>query len=408
GSAGVCPYSDLYDPAFEQGDRLNTPLMDVHFYHAPEWTVMNAYRYENHPYHTKVFLGEYATLDDTWFNALAEAAFMTGLERAAGVALACYAPLFNNVKYTDWKPDMINYDGRTSYGTPSYYVQRLFSRNQGTSLLGTSDDVARGPRSQWSARGNASLNIINAPFTVSQLTITDLDHDGAVLQRESNVELTPDGVIKLPLNLGGTEHFRIDLDFTAHEKLDPESSGTDVTIRFAETGSDDYVALAINSWWGRMLTLRTYQHGKESYYSATHVNYAAETTHRALLEFDHGTVSLVMDGNPIFSETLLPYEPDDLYYSAVRDEDDTVTVKLVNVTDTPSDVRLTFDHEVKATYSIEHMDGFALDARNDLDHPALVSSSERTEHARIDAASTSALDYRVPAHAVHVLKFRLV
>ncbi|MBW3091520.1 carbohydrate binding domain-containing protein [Bifidobacterium sp. 82T10] len=42
GSAGVCPYSDLYDPAFEQGDRLNTPLMDVHFYHAPEWTVMNA------------------------------------------------------------------------------------------------------------------------------------------------------------------------------------------------------------------------------------------------------------------------------------------------------------------------------------------------------------------------------
>ncbi|WP_239512372.1 alpha-L-arabinofuranosidase C-terminal domain-containing protein [Bifidobacterium aerophilum] len=303
---------------------------------------------------------------------------------------------------------MINYDGRTSYGTPSYYVQRLFSRNQGTSLLGTGDDITRGPRSRWSARGDASLNIINAPFTVNRLTITDLDHDGAVLQQESGIEMTPDGTATLPLDLAGCEHFRIDLDFTAHEKLDPESSGTDVTIRFAETSPDDYVALAINSWWGRMLTLRTYQHGKESYYSAIHVNYAAETTHRALLEFDHGTVSLVMDGKPMLNETLLPYEPDDLYYSAVRDADDTVTVKLVNVKDTPADVRLAFDHAVDATYSVEHMDGFALDARNDLEHPARVASSERTEHAG-DAATEpmTALDYHVPAHAVHVLKFRV-
>ncbi|MFQ7549481.1 MAG: alpha-L-arabinofuranosidase C-terminal domain-containing protein [Blautia marasmi] len=47
---------------------------------------------ENGP---KVFLGEHASHDNTWFNALAEASFMWGNENAAhAVKLACHAPLF--------------------------------------------------------------------------------------------------------------------------------------------------------------------------------------------------------------------------------------------------------------------------------------------------------------------------
>jgi alpha-L-arabinofuranosidase len=68
--------------------------------------------------------------------ALGEAAFMTGLERNSDVVLmASYAPLFANVHYKKWNPDLINFDNTRVYGTPSYYVQKMFSQNRGDVVL---------------------------------------------------------------------------------------------------------------------------------------------------------------------------------------------------------------------------------------------------------------------------------
>ena len=69
-------------------------------------------------------------------SALAEAAFLTGVERNADVVyLASYAPLFARIGYTQWAPDMIWYDGASSDGSPSYYVQSMYSNNNGTYTL---------------------------------------------------------------------------------------------------------------------------------------------------------------------------------------------------------------------------------------------------------------------------------
>jgi len=57
---------------------------------------------------------------------------MTGLERNADVVvLSSYAPLFAHEEGWQWRPDLIWYDNLSSYGTPNYYVQQLFSRNRG-------------------------------------------------------------------------------------------------------------------------------------------------------------------------------------------------------------------------------------------------------------------------------------
>jgi alpha-N-arabinofuranosidase len=61
---------------------------------------------------------------------------MTGLERNADVVtLASYAPLFAHVDAWQWSPDLIWVDNLNVYGTPSYYVQKLFSTNKGTHIL---------------------------------------------------------------------------------------------------------------------------------------------------------------------------------------------------------------------------------------------------------------------------------
>ncbi len=49
--------------------------------------------------------------------------------------MASYAPLFAHVDAWQWTPDMIWFDNLRSYGTPNYYVQKLFSTNKGTHIL---------------------------------------------------------------------------------------------------------------------------------------------------------------------------------------------------------------------------------------------------------------------------------
>ena len=119
--------------------------MDEHYYVKPEWLYEHADFYDEYPREVKVFSGEYAAHPVSGMNrpdantlggALAEAAFLTGLERNADVVvLASYAPLFARVGYAQWSPDMIWFDDCRAYGTPSYYVQKLYAENMGTVTL---------------------------------------------------------------------------------------------------------------------------------------------------------------------------------------------------------------------------------------------------------------------------------
>ena len=61
---------------------------------------------------------------------------MTGLERNADVVqMASYAPLFAHVDGWQWAPDLIWVNNLNVYGTPDYYVQKLFSLNKGTHVV---------------------------------------------------------------------------------------------------------------------------------------------------------------------------------------------------------------------------------------------------------------------------------
>jgi alpha-N-arabinofuranosidase len=51
------------------------------------------------------------------------------------VSMASYAPLFAHVDGWQWTPDLIWYDNLRSYGTPDYYVQKLFSNNKGSVVV---------------------------------------------------------------------------------------------------------------------------------------------------------------------------------------------------------------------------------------------------------------------------------
>jgi alpha-L-arabinofuranosidase len=122
-------------------DKHPVEIVDEHYYSSPEFFCQNAYRYDSYKRDgPKIYVGEYAVTAGAGKGnlraALGEAAFMTGMERNSDVVvMASYAPLFANVNYKKWNPDLINFDSSRVFGTPSYWVQKLFSENRGEAVL---------------------------------------------------------------------------------------------------------------------------------------------------------------------------------------------------------------------------------------------------------------------------------
>ncbi len=116
-------------------------VVDEHYYNSPEFFMVHADQYDKYDRKgPKVYIGEYAVTQGCGQGnlraAVGEAAFMTGVERNSDVVtMASYAPLFANVNYKKWNPDLICYDSARTYVLPSFYVQKLFSQNRGDVVL---------------------------------------------------------------------------------------------------------------------------------------------------------------------------------------------------------------------------------------------------------------------------------
>jgi alpha-L-arabinofuranosidase len=137
-------YSDLRLIANEWSGRpVGRPIeiVDEHYYSTPEFFIQNAGKYDSYDRTgRKVYVGEYAVTqgcgEGNLRAAIGEAAFMTGMERNSDVVvMSSYAPLFANVNYKKWNPDLINFDSSRAYGLPSYYVQQMFGQNRGDVVL---------------------------------------------------------------------------------------------------------------------------------------------------------------------------------------------------------------------------------------------------------------------------------
>ena len=145
-AAGPFPNGEPFDSMWSTWRTLKADIVDEHYYMSPEWFLANTGRYDHYDrFGPKVFAGEYAAQTagvtsadnrNNWKAAITEAAFMTGLERNGDVVqMASYAPLLAHVDAWQWKPDAIWFDNLRSYGTPDYYVQKVFANNAGTRII---------------------------------------------------------------------------------------------------------------------------------------------------------------------------------------------------------------------------------------------------------------------------------
>jgi alpha-L-arabinofuranosidase len=142
GTSGPSAGGEEFNRLWPQMKALNVDLVDEHYYMPPQWFLENAKRYDSYDRTgPKVFAGEYAAhtrpvKKNNFESALAEAAFLTGIERNADVVqLVTYAPLLAHVDAWQWNPDLIWFDNLRVVPSVNYYVQQLYSHHKGTNVL---------------------------------------------------------------------------------------------------------------------------------------------------------------------------------------------------------------------------------------------------------------------------------
>lgn len=174
-NSGPDDAGSTFDTAWQLNRENKVDMVDEHYYNNPQWFLQNNDRYDSYDRSgPKVFLGEYASWGNAFKNGLAEAAFMTGLERNADIVkLASYAPLFANEDYVQWSPDMVWFNNHASWNSANYEVQKLFMTNVGDRVV---PSTATGtPSVQGPISGAVGLSTWATTAAYDDVSVTDAD-----------------------------------------------------------------------------------------------------------------------------------------------------------------------------------------------------------------------------------------
>lgn len=371
-SAGPGSAGSEFRKGWEQARRTHTAYVDEHFYQCPEWFLANADRYQSYQPGPGAFLGEYASEDDTWKNALAEAAFMTGMEKAPIPMLACYAPLLNHAAYTNWHPDLITFDNCRAYGSPSYHVQKLFMRNQGEVLLGAEDDLPERVKKEPELSGFLAFATQGAQVEIGNVVYRD--------EKTKEERVLTEGfalggqTLRYPfMEQTGTDY---SLSFSFVKKNGGRAENLEgrcsFELEFAGKDAENKLIWRIDGWQ-RLTSLNGMLHGKTCDMGHALLETKVGRTYRAELRVRGGRVSAFLDGVPVCSHVCRTPDPESLYYSAVRDGNGDLIVKAVNAQEEEKELVLFLNGKAGRDVEITEMAGYDPDDRNSFLEPFRVA-----------------------------------
>ncbi|MEQ4722947.1 alpha-L-arabinofuranosidase C-terminal domain-containing protein [Nonomuraea sp. B19D2] len=231
GTSGPQFFGRDYEAGWAFARARGTAMVDEHGYRNPRWFHQNVDRYLTYEPGPQVYVGEYAARSNTIRSALAEAAYMIGLERSPGVVrLASYAPLLARAGHTQWTPDLIYFTATEVLPSASYHVQAMFSRERGSrlhpvTLGGVEPEPVTLPKT-----GSVRLSSQRASVDYADIVL-----DGVVRQA---VSTSPGGE---PVELGGIDPAAATLELTATRRAGDEGF-------VVELGGESYLQVHVGSW----------------------------------------------------------------------------------------------------------------------------------------------------------------
>ncbi len=410
---------------------------DQHYYNDPIWFLKNADYYDEDNYKRgfdgmtdtiygggiNVFLGEYAAKSNRLEAALAEAAYMTGLERNGDiVTMAAYAPLFGNLTATHWAPDLIWFNNHLATGSISYYAQKLFSVNQGTSVLKHTLTGAQIEEAPITGKVGVGTWYTSAEF--DNVKITD-NNSGKVLGEDKfsvqnlfwNWQTPVDGEWKIKdeklkqmttemayTNTGSVAYFGddtwTDYTFTVEAtKLDGEEG---FLIPFGVKDTENNYFWNIGGWGNTRSTVQLIENGIKTEIAGTDSDFTVETGKTY-------TIKLVVSGNTVegYIDDVLQFSHDfshnayaETYTVVSTDETGDIIIKLVNTIGETKTVAVDLNGAaVDGTAKVQQLKGDSLDCDNILGEKEDCVIEEFT----LEGISNS-FNYSIPKYSITVIR----
>lgn len=317
-------------------------MLDEHYYRSPSWFAGKYHHYDNYDRKgPKIYVGEYAVTSNCGEGnlkaALGEAIYMMGMENNSDIVAMCsYAPVFVNIHDKTWLPDMIRFDAAHSWGSPSYYVQRLFAENVGTTMVASEVKQTRRQRPSKFSIGfgswNTEVEYKDVKLTIDQspLTITpDLNvkkgkwtvDDGIISQTTQTTEC----VAICPEVFNATSY---DLTLKARKQAGDEG----FLIIFDYFDEDNYKWLNLGGWGNTQHGIETTVAASKSTAIAASGTIEKDRWYDIRIEVRDEQIRAYVDGQLVHDIAMAT--PDMLYANAMVDKQTgELVVKVVNFDD---------------------------------------------------------------------------
>jgi len=313
-SAGPFPQGGEFERGWNNAKKNGSDLVDEHYYTSPEWMLANCHRYDNMPSDgPKVFLGEYASWGNTYYNALIEAAYMTGLENNAhAIGLVCYAPLLCNVDYINWQPDMIWFDNHRVYGSANYYVQKMFMNCTGNDLLDVKHDGFDKPITLGSdkIRGNIEIEADRCSAEFYDIKITDITTGN--VKTYDNLSFSNGG--KAVIDSIDSNHYKV--EFTAKRTAGDKG----FRLFFGKSDDKNLIQWFIGGWQNQDTEVNAQVNGRGSCLDHNIFSVMTGQEYKLCLEVNGRNITTYINGKT--ANTAIDKQPvmEELYYTASSDD----------------------------------------------------------------------------------------
>lgn len=393
-SAGPFSAGSEYERGYSAARADGAELIDEHYYCSPQWFLANVHRYDDFPAEDpKVFLGEYASWGNTYYNAVVEAAYMTGLENAAhAVALTCYAPLLCHVDYVNWRPDLIWFDNSRLCKTPNYYVQKLFSNNLADHIIPVDkSEIKVFPAENLPISGRVEIVSDGAEGWIWDVKLTNLRNNDSV--NFGNFDVTSD--FKTTLSEINLTEFELSLNF----KKGGGRSDKGIFINFGKNGDENLIRWEVGGWQNQDCLISSNKEGRGSCLDQHIFRVETGVEYNLRLQVHGRKITTIINDVVMNScEDKLP-DIESAYITAGKIESTgEIIVKAVNVRheDCPCVFDLGGGSYSGTVYSLS---GHSADAENTLDEETVSPKEEKVSF-------NGELEYTLPPLSVAVIRVR--
>lgn len=397
---------------------------DEHFYMSDEWFLTNASRYDamERGEDAFIFAGEYAchySGNNPLWNAVCEAAFMTGFERNADVVrLSCYAPLFSKLNYTQWQPNLIIFDNTDVWGTPSYWVDYLYGVNRGDHTLTDSVEPVQA-EAVPAVTGKVGLASWNTRVEYDDLVVTD-NATGEVLYENrfdsSDLSGWTDGRrgswavrngVMQQSSLSSTDNaFHVGdtawKDYTVSVRARKLFGSEGFIIPFLVQDAQNYYHLNLGGWNNTYSAIERAVNGGKSLAGTSDFIVENNRWYDVRIEVSGKTMKCYVDDKMIISSVIPQSQP--VYVtSSVDVETGDVILKVVNATEKANRVQILMenvgDTYLNPTAEVHVLTGEKKNATNSVRKQENV----RPASTQLTGVSEDFL-YEAPAYSVSVLR----